>query len=618
MLHFDGETTRKRAVDALGRQETKISAPSRPVMDLITPRTRTEAEAFVGKKAATVGELERRSGLLRRHLELREEHKTLVGGGAVTESEFWEGREAGFAGALYQAAQTTGIQSESLVDCTIRGGKDVDGMAEEVQKVLDKETIRRIFLEHPEVLKKYQASVPEKMSGDQFWTAYMHSKYVLGTKRNYTMDDLKNQTRMEQEAKLKKKPTTVTTEYDADGLTFDERAKKSNKTVTSERQAEALFGNALDYRFEQSQTFKDELENLKSISQIDKNIDLRLTRDDAISGVSSLSGLGASSGYGIATRDLTDGVNIKSAADLMRQVGISSGAAANKIKDSKSLAEEIEQVANVDPLLSTINRRGTLALRGTTMDRLPEDLKSEAFAEFKLGKPLIGSREDVNESELLRKERLMIDYQSSIDLEDDLKNVKVVGGVPLKLKNAAISGGGGSAAEQQLPSAKRPRLMEQPSRLFDKQVLRSFLPTPESSYSVVVSAASKSGKDSSAFDGDVHLKDLQENVRRVMFSEFASVDEYCRHFWTLFNRKALVSKANATEEQAKRCKIVKRMAESELRVNIGLRHELRSQAPRVLSLLKAPLAQLETCIERHATECKEDHRALAAAAGRSG
>ncbi|GAA6044378.1 hypothetical protein JCM8097_006565, partial [Rhodosporidiobolus ruineniae] len=97
-------------------------------------------------------------------------HRDLVLSGALTESEFWEGREELLAAVAAEEGLMRGKSGE-MVD-----PKTVTGQNGEVTVKITPALIREIFEEFPVVLRAYNENVPEPLSESAFWTRYFQSK----------------------------------------------------------------------------------------------------------------------------------------------------------------------------------------------------------------------------------------------------------------------------------------------------------------------------------------------------------------------------------------------------------------------------------------------------------
>ncbi|GAA5962778.1 hypothetical protein JCM3765_001514 [Sporobolomyces pararoseus] len=97
-------------------------------------------------------------------------HRELVLSGALTEAEFWEGREQLLESLAAEESLMRG-KSGQMVD-----PKTITGQNGEVTVKITPALIREIFEEFPVVLKAYNDNVPVPLDEAQFWTRYFQSK----------------------------------------------------------------------------------------------------------------------------------------------------------------------------------------------------------------------------------------------------------------------------------------------------------------------------------------------------------------------------------------------------------------------------------------------------------
>ncbi|KAL5507412.1 TFB1 [Sanghuangporus vaninii] len=111
-----------------------------------------------------------RKKVLLKNQELASLHRELVMSGQITESEFWEGREALLLAEASQESQKRGRPGQ-LVDPrpeSVAGG--------DIKIVVTPQLVHDIFEEFPVVAKAYNETVPRQLSEAEFWKRYFQSR----------------------------------------------------------------------------------------------------------------------------------------------------------------------------------------------------------------------------------------------------------------------------------------------------------------------------------------------------------------------------------------------------------------------------------------------------------
>ncbi|KAF8304970.1 hypothetical protein DL93DRAFT_2089951, partial [Clavulina sp. PMI_390] len=108
--------------------------------------------------------------VLLKNPELATLHHALVLSGAITEQEFWEGREALLDSEASMAAQRKGKSSE-IVAPRLKTGENG-----QILLTLTPQLLSDIFEEFPIVLQAYSDNVPNSLTEAEFWERYFSSK----------------------------------------------------------------------------------------------------------------------------------------------------------------------------------------------------------------------------------------------------------------------------------------------------------------------------------------------------------------------------------------------------------------------------------------------------------
>ncbi|CAI0557203.1 unnamed protein product [Linum tenue] len=113
------------------------------------------------------------------HSELQKLHQQFVGGGVLTEAEFWATRKKLLEkDANRKAKQRGGLKSSVLAESK----PFIDGRTNRVTFNLTPEIVREIFSEKPAVHRAYLNFVPSKMADKDFWTKYCRAEYLQRSK----------------------------------------------------------------------------------------------------------------------------------------------------------------------------------------------------------------------------------------------------------------------------------------------------------------------------------------------------------------------------------------------------------------------------------------------------
>ncbi|GAA5852790.1 hypothetical protein JCM8547_004685 [Rhodosporidiobolus lusitaniae] len=155
----------------------KERAVESPFTSANTPQPPSFSSAAASPAASTsaqgssqASQFRLRQLVLQSHPQLLALHRQLVQTGALTEAEFWQGREDLLASVAAEEGLMKGKSGE-MVD-----PKTVTGQNGEVTVKITPGLIREIFEEFPVVLRAYNENVPEPLSEAAFWTRYFQSK----------------------------------------------------------------------------------------------------------------------------------------------------------------------------------------------------------------------------------------------------------------------------------------------------------------------------------------------------------------------------------------------------------------------------------------------------------
>eukprot|EP00794_Sanderia_malayensis_P018270 gene18270-20090_t len=117
-------------------------------------------------------DIEEKSRLLKENPELYTLYKDLVKGEIITADEFWENRNLNKDNDLKKQSQEIGISSGFLAELK----PDMHG-CNELRFNLTADNIEAIFKTYPGVRRKYESSVPDEMTEEQFWTEFFRSRH---------------------------------------------------------------------------------------------------------------------------------------------------------------------------------------------------------------------------------------------------------------------------------------------------------------------------------------------------------------------------------------------------------------------------------------------------------
>ncbi|CAI0396359.1 unnamed protein product [Linum tenue] len=120
-----------------------------------------------------------RARLLQDSSELQKLHQQFVGGGVLTEAEFWATRKK----LLEKDSNTKSKQRGGLKSSVLGESKPlIDGRTNRVTFNLTPEIVREIFSEKPAVHRAYLNFVPSKVTEKDFWTKYFRAEYLQRSK----------------------------------------------------------------------------------------------------------------------------------------------------------------------------------------------------------------------------------------------------------------------------------------------------------------------------------------------------------------------------------------------------------------------------------------------------
>jgi len=171
--------SRDEIKDAISRQLARLKTGK----DSSGTIEQTGKESQVTKVSVSPEEAKRRLEVLRKRPELQKLHMSLVGGGLISDAQFWNGvwfrlneseqRWLNNEQEQDSVKQKRGISSEILSEIS-----PVEEKGKTVKYRLTQDIIHKIFLEEPAVHLAYQNYVPSKMSEQAFWTQYFQSRYI--------------------------------------------------------------------------------------------------------------------------------------------------------------------------------------------------------------------------------------------------------------------------------------------------------------------------------------------------------------------------------------------------------------------------------------------------------
>lgn len=178
LFEFQNYDERAPARDAvsnvLARNKAGVSAPA-------VASASTTAKPTQGGDQLDPVEMGRRMKLLQQDPDLLKLHQQLVGGGVLSEVEFWGTRKNLLEeeqGGVQK--QRTGLRSAMLADVRPL----TDGRSNKVTFNLTPEIIHQIFAEKPAVHRAFLMNVPSKMTESAFWTKYCRAEYLYRTKNS--------------------------------------------------------------------------------------------------------------------------------------------------------------------------------------------------------------------------------------------------------------------------------------------------------------------------------------------------------------------------------------------------------------------------------------------------
>ncbi|KAL3849123.1 hypothetical protein ACJIZ3_011005 [Penstemon smallii] len=128
---------------------------------------------FFSMKKLSKAEIDRRVKLLLGNSEIQRLHQQFVGGGVLTDAEFWATRK----NSSRMPKQRVALKNEMWTVKPL-----FDGQSNRVTFNLTPEIIYQIFAEKPAVRQAYLNFVPNKMTEKEFWTKYSRAEYLHSTR----------------------------------------------------------------------------------------------------------------------------------------------------------------------------------------------------------------------------------------------------------------------------------------------------------------------------------------------------------------------------------------------------------------------------------------------------
>lgn len=170
-LHACREIIANALEAAKGSSATTISSATK-----ISSAAKSSSSA---NEQFSTAELELRMKLMQEDSELQKLHKQFVGGGVLTESEFWATRKKLLDGdSRRKSKQRVGFKSSMILDTKPM----TDGRMNKVTFNLTEEIKYQIFALKPAVHQAFIDLVPSKMTEKDFWNKYFRAEYLHSTK----------------------------------------------------------------------------------------------------------------------------------------------------------------------------------------------------------------------------------------------------------------------------------------------------------------------------------------------------------------------------------------------------------------------------------------------------
>ncbi|EFA80616.1 general transcription factor IIH component [Heterostelium album PN500] len=156
----------------VAKSASAVAKPvAKPQVPVAPPKPATPKTFRNG--TVTEEEVKQRVQLLSSNMELKQLFDSLVGAGIISENDFWESRKMMLKNdGMRPDRQHVGMPSIIL--------SDVRPTSESINAVryrLTPSIINQIFIQHPSVERAYKDNVPGKLSEQEFWKKYVHSKY---------------------------------------------------------------------------------------------------------------------------------------------------------------------------------------------------------------------------------------------------------------------------------------------------------------------------------------------------------------------------------------------------------------------------------------------------------
>jgi hypothetical protein len=580
---------------------TKTTIPPPPPLPSSSPNSIVDASIFSGNttlsntKQSEMLEYDRniKAEILGERKDLEAMYKTLVGDATNKSSRleeanvFWKHRENLLKEKAAEKQLTSGISGDALKSnihsllvpnsnnnnnksAVATSGSNTNTELTPTNIVINKEWIQRVFLEYPRVLQSYEKHVKGNgMSEKEFWTAYVSSKYVLGEKRVVSR---------------KRQASSGTTAM-----------KASIESDALSRQAKEIFGSVSEASLQrENMGIENDPKRLELlIANLDPAVDLMITAQDAVGGMASVSGMMSSSqtGFGLVHRDGTEKLMAESAKELLNELR-SSG----KTIDAKIASTVKEAVQGSDPLLSSFNRRSTLAVRAEEFKQRMNINKSSSTS---------NNDNDINSEEeqrmnVLRRERIQETSMDQIELDGTLlllsdhddgtkkDEVMKMKRNPMSFITPVSDTHKSSIPNQQEQismiditqynpdNALLPHHQQGKDQLKHKKLRQQFLSNElSSSFTITLE----------------QLDSAVPGIKDALMDEFFAVDEMTRNYWAL---------ADSSRDAKAKAKIAERIKALYHHLDVEMREYMTKVLPPRFTtatiLLKSPLAMLDRAL----------------------
>ena len=170
----------KRLSQATASSTSTSTSSSTSTSTTSTASSTATSSALDHVRFSSTADTEVRLAILAKDKELASLYNELVGGGSVSDEEFWEARRDQISRErLAPARQKAGMSSAFLSDVRPKAQQST-----EIKFEITTETVTHIFKENPMVKKRFKELVPAKMTKEDFWTRYFNHYYLHQNKQN--------------------------------------------------------------------------------------------------------------------------------------------------------------------------------------------------------------------------------------------------------------------------------------------------------------------------------------------------------------------------------------------------------------------------------------------------